>query len=300
MLGAGRRRRPRGQSFRQLPYPVTTRTLHLDDTELAYVDIGDGPRTLVLLHGLASNVAAWSRNLPWLARDHRVIAFDLPGFGRSSKVGFDHSMTSYAELVDVVLRGFETQAPVLVGHSMGAQIAMTYALLHPDRIEGLVLASPAGLETFEPHEADLLRRTVTPDFTRNMTPAQVRMTIAENFWSMPSEAQYMLEHRLAVIDGPDFDDYCRAVSRCVHGMLDEPVAHRLEEIDLPVLMTFGESDRMIPNPVFHSGNARALAEQEVERLPRGELVMLPRAGHMAHFERPIEWNEAVETFIGAL
>ena len=57
------------------------------------------------------------------------------------------------------------------------------------------------------------------------------------------------------------------------------------------------SDRMITNPVFHSGNARALAEQEVGWLPRGELVMLPRAGHMAHFERPGEWNEAVETFL---
>lgn len=146
----------------------------------------------------------------------------------------------------------------------------------------------------------MLERLVTPGFTRNSSPAQVRLSIAQNFNAMPPEAQYMIEHRLAVIGGPDFEDYCVAVSRCVAAMLREPVFDRLGQIDVPTLVLFGERDRMIPNPVLHGGTARALAERVTPRLPRAQLVMVPRAGHMVHFERPGAWNAAVEGFIADL
>jgi pimeloyl-ACP methyl ester carboxylesterase len=254
-------------------------------------------RTLVLIHGLASYMPAWSRNLPDLVRNHRVIAIDLPGFGKSPKKNYKYSMEFFARVVDGLLEKLGVRDPVLVGHSMGGQISMTHALLFPRKAAALVLVAPAGLETFAEGEGRWLADASTKELFKATPPEGVYANFANNFHDMPREAQFMIDDRIRVIGGPDFDAYCYAVSRAVSAMIEGPVYDRLGHIDVPILVIYGTEDGLIPNPILHGGSTRAVAEQGVARMKRAELVMIPKAGHMVQFEEPTDVDKAILDFL---
>jgi pimeloyl-ACP methyl ester carboxylesterase len=172
---------------------------------------------------------------------------------------------------------------------------MTHALLHPGRAEALILVAPAGLEKFEPGEGSWLAEAVSKEFVQ-LTPLDgIYQNLAGNFLRMPDAAQFMANDRVAIVGGPDFDAYAYAVSRSVNAMIREPVDVR--QIVAPTLIVFGEDDGLIPNPILHGGDTRALAEKAVSQFPCAQLVMIPRAGHMVQFEQPGLFDHAVLEFL---
>lgn len=107
------------------------------------VDEGTGP-TVVLLHGIASSSVTFANLIPLISDHHRVIALDLLGFGESpSPAGATYSVEEHASAVLHTLRRLKLRAPVvLVGHSMGALIAIRLAATRPRRVSKLVVISP--------------------------------------------------------------------------------------------------------------------------------------------------------------
>lgn len=289
---------PKGVAFRDLAYPMPMKLLDVGGIQVAVSDQGQGERTLVLVHGLASYSPVWVRNLPELTKSHRVVTIDLPGFGKSDKKNYKYSMELFARVVDGVIEKLGLSHPVVVGHSMGGQIALTHALLFPRKLEALVLLAPAGLETFSEGEGRWLADVSTKELFKLTPPEGVYANYHGNFHDLPDEARFMIEDRVRVIGGPDFDEYCYAVSRSVAAMIDGPVFERLGEIDVPVLVIFGAEDGLIPNPILHGGDTRAVGEKGVAKLRRGELAMVPRAGHMVQFERPAEVDRLILDFVG--
>jgi pimeloyl-ACP methyl ester carboxylesterase len=305
---------PRGLGFGDLRYPAPVSTLDvvdIDGVPVVYVQAGpgqgikdgqdgqdgqDGP-CLVLIHGLGSYLPVYGPILPLLAARCRVVALDLPGYGKSGKAGVPCTMTYFAGVIDRVIDALGLKRVVLCGHSMGGQIALTHALQRPGRAEALVLLAPAGLERFTETEAGWLRAAVTQRSVMETPPEMVAANLLANFSQMPEAARFMIEDRVQVIGGPDIADYAEAVARSVRGMLAEPVLDRLGEIAAPVLMIFGAEDRFIPNPVLHRGSTAALAEEGVARLQRGRLAILPRAGHMIQFERPRDSARLILDFL---
>jgi pimeloyl-ACP methyl ester carboxylesterase len=289
---------PTPVSWKKLRYPMPVAHIDLGgQLNVAISDVGDGEPTLVLIHGLGSYMPVWSRNLGELSRSHRVVAIDLPGYGKSSKANFDYSMKFYADVVQAVIEALQLKHVVLVGHSMGGQIALTHALRYPGRAEKLVLVAPAGFERFGKGEGSWLASAVEKDLVKLTPPEAVWANVAANFYSMPDEAKFMAVDRLRVIGGPDFDAYAYAVSRSVFAMVHEPVFDRLHEIRVPALIVFGADDGLIPNPYLHGGSTRSVAEAGKQALPDARLVMIPRAGHMVQVERPAEFDAAVLGFL---
>lgn len=103
---------------------------------------------LVLIHGFASGVGLWCKNLDSLSETRRVYAFDLLGFGRSSRPPFPDSPEEvedkFVEVVEDWRKNMKLDRFILLGHSMGGFIAAAYALNHPERIVHLVLIDPWG------------------------------------------------------------------------------------------------------------------------------------------------------------
>lgn len=269
------------------PYPVQKVVLP-DGPEIAYIDEGKGPYTLVMVHGLGSYLPVYAKLVEHLKQDYRCIALDLPNYGKSSRGDYPFDMVFFAETVSKFIRALKLKKVVLIGHSMGAQIAMTLALQEPDLAKALVLLAPAGFETFTPENKAWFSSFMQPQIVKATPVAQIEANFNVNFHgnTLPEDARFMLEDRLKMReDSMEYDHYCRMIPKCVMGMLEQPVYDNLNQIPWPTLIFFGEQDLLIPNRLLHPGSTtRQVAERGQARIPGSQLVMLPNCGHFVPWE----------------
>ncbi len=287
------------KSMRDMAYPYATKTVLLSDSiAVAYADEGAGPQTLLFIHGLGSYLPAWQKNIDALKPYYRCIAIDLPGYGKSDKGDYAYNMSFFANIIRQLIQTLQLQNVVLVGHSMGGQIALTTALQSTTDISKIVLLAPAGFETFTAPERQILGNLYTPELLLALPVAQIRKNFEINFVQFPEDAEFMYQDRLFMRETTEYARYCAMIPRCVAGMLDEPVFERLSEIQLPVLVLYGEADALIPNRFLHPGlSTRAVAEAGAERLPDARIEMIPDAGHFVQWEGAAQVNAAIRDFI---
>lgn len=281
-------------------HPADVRFVALSGSKkIAYLDRGAGEQTLLFIHGLGSNLKAWLKNLDTLSQHFRCIALDLPGYGMSSKSDdYPYGMTFFADVVRELMDSLQLQNVVLVGHSMGGQIALTEALRGNDRVKKMVLLAPAGIETFSDQEKMWFRTVYTPEMLMNTSEAQIRRNFELNFVKFPADAEFMYQDRLLLRQTSAYAAYCRMIPKCVSGMLEEPVFERLGELRLPVLIIFGENDALIPNRILHPRlTTQQVAQLAQERIPGSQLVVLPNCGHFVQWEGAAAVNEAIKHFL---
>ncbi len=286
------------QAMEELEYPFSVKKLQLDEIhQLAYMDEGplDAP-TIIFIHGLGSYAPAWKKQLAELSKNYRCIAIDLPGYGKSAKGEYDGGMVYNARIVLSFADKLGLKTFTLTGHSMGGQIAIMAALLAPERINKLILAAPAGFETFDAGEKAWFRDVVTARGTK-LTPAKaIVQNYHSNFYNFPDEANFMIRDRLAIRTAVDFDWYCYIIPKGVQGMVNETVFHRLPELKMPVLVVFGANDQLIPNRFLNGGTTASIAAA-AKYIPHHTLVLLPQVGHFVQFEAATAFNQAVVDFL---
>lgn len=289
---------PEVNSFDDIPYPYKVHKTELPgDLQVAYFDEGKGKKTIILIHGLGSYAPAWKKNIETLSENHRVIALDLPGYGKSSKGKYEASMTFYATVVKNLMETLHLPSAIIGGHSMGGQIAMTMALAYPEKVDGLLLVAPAGFETFTAGEKEWFREVLTPTAVK-LTPAEtVAENIAWNFYDMPQDADFMITDRLAMRNCEEFDAYCYIIPECVKGMVDQPVFDHLKDIHQPALVIFGKQDNLIPNRFLNGGKTEAIAKAGTAQLPDANLHMIDKAGHFVHFEKANTVNQIIHDWV---
>ncbi|MBP7370745.1 MAG: alpha/beta fold hydrolase, partial [Arenimonas sp.] len=121
------------------------RSKTVNDERWSYLEAGQG-ELIVLVHGYTGSKENWLPIMRALAKTHRVIAVDLPGWGESEPItGKDYGPLAQAEQLSAFLKSENQAAALLVGHSMGGMIAGMLALDHPQQVQRLVLMSSAGV-----------------------------------------------------------------------------------------------------------------------------------------------------------
>lgn len=278
----------RGQACPLSYGPEINRLVLNDSVTIAFSEKGSGKTTLLLVHGLGGNLTHWKPLMELAGKDYRSIAVDLPGYGFSTLQGD----VSKADLVDFYARTLiefiqkrELKNVVLAGHSMGGQVAIVAALMKPDLVEKLVLAAPAGIETFTQPEAETLLRFATPQFYQNQDEKAIRAAFALNFAGTPAEP--LIQDRLALGACPGFARYSERVAQGVKSMLAHPVRAQLSALRMPVLLLFGSEDRLIPNRLLHPGlTIQTLAKEGGEAIAHSRSVLIPNAGHLLMYEHP--------------
>jgi pimeloyl-ACP methyl ester carboxylesterase len=266
--------------------------------ELAYRSFGrQGGPTVVLVHGLGSQSLAYARAARRLAETHRVVMLDLPGHGRSAKPeGYAYSMEAYADAVAAVLEAAGVEGAVVVGHSMGGQIALTKAIRGDRRLRALVLLNPAGIETFDHGQSSALRAAASADHYHGLTREQLGALLRMAFHRFDDDAEALLEVRWRKLRSAEGRRYARAVERSIHGMLDAPVRPRLDRVRVPTVVVFGSEDRLIPNRLLNPQlDTRKVAEDAVQAIPGARLEWIEGAGHMLPTEAPDAVVDAVRS-----
>lgn len=272
----------------------------LDSINLAYTEAGEGAETLLLIHGLGGTRSHWQQTIPALSKDYQVLAVDLPGYGDSQfqAVPQDSLLHFFSKSLLALMDSLSIPKAHIVGHSMGGQIAMLFALKHPERVQKLVLAAPAGIETFTEAEGQGLRAFAANTYPQKLSEAQIRQNYALNFYRMPEAAEGLIQERLVLNASSYFPTYAKVLIKAVEGMLNSPVASRLSELKSPVLILFGKEDKLIPNRFLHPGlTAEGLAKQAQQAIPKSQLMMLPEAGHLLMFEQAEAFNQALKNFL---
>lgn len=230
---------------------------------------GTGDTTLILVHGYGEHLLGWRAVFDRLARDHTVIALDLPGFGVTDKPDAVYSLTQMATWLRLLIDQ-ETSGPlVLVGHSMGGAIVSAVALANPDRIERLVLIAPAGLH---------------PGLGRigsSVGPAGHQAVgwweTARSFITPVHDPEWMAEPAEMAEYDPVLDSgYRRASARVLREFAFDGIGERFRELSVPVLVIWGRYDAVIP---YTTGDSM------VQLLPCGQLKSLD-AMHRPQMERP--------------
>ncbi len=280
--------------------PLPTHILDVGGIDVSVMDSGGDGHPLLLIHGLSSYGSYWADVLTVLpARGYRVITVDLPGYGRSARPpDAPYTPSWYATVMVGLLDALDIPSATVFGHSMGGQIALTMALDFPARVTGLVLSAPAGFERFSPGEVALMQHYWTPNRALHTTEVETRAAFTTAVFRRHDDlVERWIGERVRMGRHPSFVGTSLAVSRCIAGMLSEPVWDRLPSLSVPTLIVFGEQDAMIPNPVLHGGRTRTVAEAGAMRIPGARLVLLPDAGHTVHHDDPDGFLAAALSFV---
>jgi len=283
--------------FEDFDYGYEIKNYQIKNINIATIDEGSSDDLVILIHGLGSNAKGWIKNIPELSKNNRVIALDLPGYGKSQKGHFQYSMDFYAEIIKLLSEQVSHKSLTLVGHSMGGQIAMITALNYPKIVNKLVLISPAGFETFTEGEAAWFKKAVTPELIKDTPIRNIDINLKSNFYDYSDDAEFMITERIQMREAKGFDLYCYAVAENVAAMVNAPVYDKLENISQPTLIVFGENDALIPNPYLHGGFTQEIAEIGEEKITDSELLMVPESGHFVQFEKADKVNKAILEFL---
>jgi len=283
--------------YNDLDYGYDVKYSQVRNINVAYIEKGSGENTILLIHGLGTYAKGWIKNIDVLSRHNRVVAIDLPGYGKSDKGYYKYTLDFYAQVLTELMVDLGIEKATPIGHSMGGQIAMTMALDYPDFVDKLVLISPAGFERFDNGEGDWLVNVMTPELVKDTPIRAIDTNLRYNFYETPQDAEFLITERIQLRGASDFDNYCYAVSKNVQGMIDGYVYDRLDQINQETLILWGENDELIPNRYLHAGWTKDIAKIGEDEIPNNETFLFPKCGHFVQFEKADDTNEAILNFM---
>lgn len=239
--------------------------------------VGSGP-LVVLVHGFTQTRRSWASLADRLKGDFELVLVDAPGHGRSSGVAAD--LWEGADLL-----GQTGGRAAYLGYSMGGRFCLHLALSNPACVERLVLVgATAGIE-------DLAAR-----MERRKADKQWAQLLADE--GLAAFLQRWLDGPLFRGLSPEAANREARLENTVEGLSSslrlagtgrqEPLWHRLPELDMPVLLVVGERDEKFT----------ALAERMQDAIgDNADLVVVPDAGHAVHLERPDAFADVVRPFL---
>ena len=257
----------------------------VDGARVYYEDTGAGS-AVVFAHGGGGDVSQWRHQIPVFAQQHRVIAFDARGHGRSNLSAAAVCITDFADDLAALLRHLEISRAHLIGATLGGVAVLEFTLAHPDSVQSLVLISTA------PDTTDEMRARF--DASAEVVESGDLAGFAEGFINFIFSPEYVARHadqvadfqrRLERIDPAGY-------ARCIRALGNRPdLTPRLGRVNVPVLIVTGALD-----PIPTSAPGAALLQHA---LPNSRAEVIPLAAHLPQIEQPERFNRLVLDFFAA-
>ena len=271
-----------GGQARQCEQPAE-HFIDIENTRVRYVEAGAGP-VVVLIHGNAGSVDDFDfQSLDSLCRDHRVIAVDRPGHGKSERPSDADALQFQTRLLHETLSHLGVTHPVLVGHSWGGSLALAYAVEYPLELSAIVLLAPAAYSDggSDQFMRAILKTPVVGDVSLTMGRVifgkhQLKKELQKAFYpdSVPEEylrqasASWLRHKQLrAILE----DEYS----------LDkdlEKVSRHYSEISIPVVIVTGDHDKVV--------SAKDNAYKLKTSIAHSQLIELKNTGHQVPQTHP--------------
>ena len=242
---------------------------------LRYARRGDDGPAVVLIHGFGGDLDNWLFNIDALAQQARVYAFDLPGHGQSVKTLEDPSLKGLAGALRAFLDAVELDRAHLVGHSLGAAVAASFARASPERVDSLSLISAAGL-------GPEINSAYIDGFVNAVSRRELKPVLLNLFADSDLVSRAMVDDLLKYkrIDGVHEALQQLASSLFPGGVQQQVLAQEIAGLGKATLVVWGSDDQVIP-----AAHAQNIGTAKVE--------LIDGAGHMVQMEQASRVNELI-------
>jgi pyruvate dehydrogenase E2 component (dihydrolipoamide acetyltransferase) len=249
----------------------------------------EATETIVFLHGLGGSQSTWASVLGDLANSHRIVAVDLPGHGASDKPAPDtgrYTVPHLAMAIGTVLEALDLAPAIIVGHSLGGAVALQLAIERPKLVRGLVLVNSAGLGNEISNE--LLDR-IDAEPSREEARRLLELYFEDRKYILERGVDDMFASRTA----PGADAAVKAIAANAFGRDGQRQLYleRLPQIESPILIVWGELDRVIPSSHAVAGASAA---------PTAWLEILESVGHVPQVEAAPSFVAVVSRWLSSL
>ena len=255
----------------------------------------EGPRNdltpIVLLHGTSSSLHTWDGWVNALKQERRVIRFDMPAFGLTgpSQNG-NYTIEYYSQVVVDILNKLKVDNYILAGNSLGGYVAWATSVLHPGKIEKLVLIDSSGYPFKSQSIPVAFKIAKTPVLNQVMEyvlPRSIVESSLKNVYGNPDRITPELIDRY-------YDLTTRAGNRQAlvkrfRQTQPGPLADKIPKINIPTLILWGGRDNLIPV---------SNAEYFHKVIKGSQLVIFSELGHVPHEEDPVQTVNSLKEFLG--
>lgn len=239
---------------------------------------------VILIHGLGGSIEDWQKTIPALAESFHVVAFDLPGFGKSDKGSQDYSPARYASLAHFLAdHYFQDKTYHIVGHSMGGAIALRFASQRPLRFQRLVLIDAAGIlhpQVLTKFQAGSTVKSPSSAISTRGFVEKLSGRILEEMDRMPISpfdiANSSLGRDYVLMGGPQ--------SIAALKLAGEDFSNAITPVTEPTLILWGDNDETVP---LRTGKVLAA------HMPQARLEIIAGSGHVPMLEQTEQTNTLI-------
>lgn len=236
---------------------------------------------MILIHGLGASAERWTAVIPEFARKYRVIVPDLVGFGQSDKPPVDYTPAFFTDFVAKFIEGMRVRDCILVGSSLGGQIAVDFAAARQDLVSSLILVSPAGIMK---HSTPALDAYIMAALYPNESTARGVFEQMEGS-GRPANPNIVR----GFVERMGMPNAKLAFMSTLLGLKNsESVEAKLESIMVPTMLIWGTRDPMIPVEY---------ADDFLACMPGCVLYKMDGCGHTPYVQEPERFAAAVLDFL---
>lgn len=261
--------------------------IQLNGTTISYTDLGEGEIPIIFVHGFPFDKSSWQPQMEFFKKTHRVISYDVRGFGGSGLGEQKFSMHLFADDLIMLMDKLYIKKAIVCGLSMGGDILINAAYRYSERISAIILS-----DTQCNPESTKMRKE------RAKTTAQINSeglkTFTENHLnsifspeSMDKKKELVEKIRNVIVSTSP-----QAITGTLNALaLHYQMCPSLKEITVPALILCGEKDKTTSLPQ---------SEYLLKNITNSTMQIIDKAGHMSNIEQPDAFNRHVSNFISAI
>ncbi|MCH2164407.1 MAG: alpha/beta fold hydrolase [Marinovum sp.] len=292
--------------LRDLPNVTDTQSPASDDAELSVATVPTSPRlsylgtktrgttAVIFLHGIGGNASNWSDQLKAFGTRYPVAALDFRGYRDSALGAGQTTVEDHCNDILNLAKHLGAKNVVLVGLSMGAWIATSFAMRHPDMLAGLVLAGGCtGMSEASAKERDAFRASREVPLAQGQTPADFAPAVVDVIAGPEATAELRetLRASMSAIPVATYQDALKCFT-------NPPETFDFAHITCPVLMITGRHDRLAPPDEIRDVSQRMWSDSVAARSTSDvTFEVLNGAGHVCNLEDPKGFNSALHAFL---
>ncbi|MBA4536044.1 alpha/beta hydrolase [Bacillus aquiflavi] len=244
--------------------------------------------TIVLIHGFLSSSFSYRRLIPLLKNDFNVFSIDFPPFGKSGKsLRYTYSYDNIAQTIIHFIKMMGIDKIIIMGHSMGGQISLNIAYKQPTLVEKVILlCSSAYLQRAK---RSLIFVSYFPFFYLYIKYWLGKSGVKQNLKNVIYD-HTLIDHEMisGYLTPFQQNDIFRALTRMIRHREGDLSSEKLQTIETPCLLIWGEDDKIVPLNVGEKLN---------KELPNSQIVIFKETGHLLPEERPLDVFRHVLKFV---